>query len=178
MRLFSLTGAIVFLLVYTLIFVFIIIGDFFSLIMFYTGGFDIGIIFILGPIIYFIFYAWKWKKNSKKIFFIASFVIFIIIISGLIWIFLIYPAGVVGTDKLPFIDCIKDENSRTLTIKSIDLGHRTKDLYWSDVWVRGNATIPTYGVIKVNDIIVNCSGRIMICYDPTGHVMYDCEFPD
>jgi hypothetical protein len=64
----------------------------------------------------------------------------------------------------PSIYCIQDSTNKTLRITGIE--NAPNYFNWSDIEVTlGNATLPT-GTIDVGDIITNCSGTVVLVYEP------------
>ena len=111
-------------------------------------------------------------KKTKNLVIITILVICLVAITILV---LMNSPQIPSYTKDPYIECIKDEKGKTLTVKSVYTGKPGAN--WDEVFVvNNNATIPISGIIKVNDVIENCTGEIVIVWEREHMILFRCEF--
>lgn len=111
---------------------------------------------------------------NKEIKIIVGIIVIAILVSifVIMWIFINSGLRPCCGDEYT-INLTEDSTKKTLTVTHI--GYSPKSLNWSDIEVRGNATLPT-GTIDIGDIITNCSGEVVLIFLPENILIGDWIF--
>ena len=113
------------------------------------------------------------KKNFSNL--LTKIIIIRVIISITIFLVFVYAYWTTSNvipPSYPYLEFTQDKNFKTLTVNETDLVGES----WEGIVIHsGNATLPT-GTIDIGDTITNCSGNLMLIFDPANTIIGEWDF--